>query len=102
MLLQQSKRNPIIEQVYLPLMDGQNMLLSWQGVRTDESLARKYLAECDEVGGDLFNYRPILKWTVDSIFEAHRAADIKPNPLYLQGRNRFSYTPYARKMNSGR
>lgn len=55
------KRNPIIEQVYLPLMDGENMLLSWQGVRADESPARKYLPECDEVGGGLYNYRPILK-----------------------------------------
>lgn len=41
----------IIEQVYLPLMDGENMLLSWQGVRADESLNRRYIPECDEVGG---------------------------------------------------
>lgn len=87
------KRNPIIEQVYLPLMDGENMLLSWQGVRADESPARKYLPECDEVGGGLFNYRPILKWTVDSVFEAHRATGIKPNPLYLQGCNRVGCMP---------
>ncbi|SDR19445.1 Phosphoadenosine phosphosulfate reductase family protein [Pseudomonas grimontii] len=87
------KRNPIIEQVYLPLMDGENMLLSWQGVRANESPARKYLPECDEVGGGLFNYRPILKWTVDSVFEAHRAAGIKPNPLYLQGCNRVGCMP---------
>lgn len=87
------KRNPIIEQVYLPLMDGENMLLSWQGVRADESPARRYLAECDEIGGGLFNYRPILKWTVDSVFEAHRAAGIKPNPLYLQGCNRVGCMP---------
>lgn len=87
------KRNPIIEQVYLPLMDGENMLLSWQGVRADESPARRYLPECDEVGGGLFNYRPILKWTVDSVFEAHRAAGIKPNPLYLQGCNRVGCMP---------
>ncbi|WP_420230842.1 phosphoadenosine phosphosulfate reductase family protein [Pseudomonas sp. ABY48] len=87
------KRNPIIEQVYLPLMDGENMVFSWQGVRADESLNRKYLPECDEVEGELFNYRPILKWTVDSAFEAHRAVGIKPNPLYLQGCNRVGCMP---------
>jgi 3'-phosphoadenosine 5'-phosphosulfate sulfotransferase (PAPS reductase)/FAD synthetase len=87
------KRNPIIEQVYLPLMDGENMLLSWQGVRADESPARKYLPECDDVGGGLFNYRPILKWPVEAVFEAHRAAGIKPNPLYLQGCNRVGCMP---------
>lgn len=87
------KRNPIIEQVFLPLMDGKSMLLSWQGVRRDESLARRYLPECDEVGGGLFNYRPILRWPVEAVFEAHRAAGIQPNPLYLQGCGRVGCMP---------
>lgn len=87
------KRNPIIEQVFMPLMDGNNMILSWQGVRADESLNRRYLPECDEVGGGLFNYRPILKWPVAAVFEAHRAVGIKPNPLYLQGCNRVGCMP---------
>lgn len=30
------KRNPIIEQVFIPLMNGEDMLLSWQGVRRDD------------------------------------------------------------------
>lgn len=87
------KRNPIIEQVYMPLMDGESMILSWQGVRADESLARRFLTECDEVGGGLFNYRPILRWDVASVFEAHRAAGIRPNPLYLQGAGRVGCMP---------
>lgn len=87
------KRNPIIEQVFLPLMDGESMVLSWQGVRADESFDRRYLPECDEVGGGLFNYRPILKWPVEAVFEAHRVAGIKPNPLYLQGCNRVGCMP---------
>lgn len=87
------KRNPIIEQVFIPLMNGDDMLLSWQGVRSDESLARRFLPECDEVGGGLFNYRPILKWNVEAVFEAHRAFGIKPNPLYLQGAGRVGCMP---------
>jgi 3'-phosphoadenosine 5'-phosphosulfate sulfotransferase (PAPS reductase)/FAD synthetase len=87
------KRNPIIEQVFIPLMDGDNMILSWQGVRADESFDRRYLPECDEVGGGLFNYRPILKWDVKAVFEAHRFAGIKPNPLYLQGAGRVGCMP---------
>lgn len=87
------KRNPIIEQVFMPLMGADSMILSWQGVRAEESLDRRYLPECDEVGGGLFNYRPILKWPVDAVFEAHRAAGIKPNPLYLQGCNRVGCMP---------
>lgn len=88
------KRNPIIEQVFLPLMEvGPSMILSWQGVRHDESLARRFLPECDEVGGGLFNYRPILKWPVSAVFDAHRYAGIKPNPLYLQGAGRVGCMP---------
>lgn len=87
------KRNPIIEQILIPLMGGENLVLSWQGVRRDESLARRHLPECDEVGGGLFNYRLILKWDVATVFEAHRVAGIKPNPLYLQGCGRVGCMP---------
>lgn len=87
------KRNPIIEQVFIPLMEEPGMILSWQGVRADESLARRYLPECDEVGGGLFNYRPILKWPVEAVFEAHRYMGIKPNPLYLKGMGRVGCMP---------
>ena len=87
------KRDVIIEQVMLPLLDGKNMVLSWQGVRSDESINRRYLPECEHVGDYLYNYRPILKWSVAGVFEAHRAAGIKPNPLYSLGAGRVGCMP---------
>ncbi|MCY1445080.1 Phosphoadenosine phosphosulfate reductase family protein [compost metagenome] len=77
------------------------MVLSWQGVRLDESHSRRTRLQgtgacvkaVEEVGGGLFNYRPILRWTAESVFEAHRAAGIKPNPLYLQGCSRVGCMP---------
>ncbi len=87
------KRDPMLEQVILPLMETGDMILSWQGVRRDESLNRRYLNECDEVGGGLFNYRPILKWDVAAVFEAHRYMGVKPNPLYAQGMSRVGCMP---------
>lgn len=87
------KRDPMLEQVILPAMEGGGMVLSWQGVRADESLNRRYLPETDEVGGGLFNYRPILKWDVAAVFEAHRYMGIKPNPLYSQGMSRVGCMP---------
>jgi 3'-phosphoadenosine 5'-phosphosulfate sulfotransferase (PAPS reductase)/FAD synthetase len=87
------KRDPMLEQVILPLMETGDMILSWQGVRRDESLNRRYLSECDEVGGGLFNYRPILKWDVAAVFEAHRYMGVKPNPLYAQGMSRVGCMP---------
>lgn len=87
------KRDPMLEQVVIPLMDKGDMILSWQGVRADESINRRYLPECDEVGGGLFNYRPILKWDIPAVFEAHRYMNIKPNPLYSQGMGRVGCMP---------
>lgn len=87
------KRDPMLEQVVMPLMGQGDMLLSWQGVRRDESLNRRHLPECDEVGGGLFNYRPILKWDIPAVFEAHRYMGIKANPLYSQGMGRVGCMP---------
>lgn len=87
------KRDPMLEQVVMPLMSPENMVLSWQGVRRDESIVRRYLPECDEVGGGLFNYRPIAGWNVEDVFEAHRFMGIRPNPLYSQGMSRVGCMP---------
>ncbi|MBY4692777.1 phosphoadenosine phosphosulfate reductase family protein [Burkholderia latens] len=90
------KTEPLNEYA-LNLIDGAGVAVwSWQGIRIEESEARRNrlqgtgacVRSFDEVGGGLFIYRPVLRWTAASVFEAHRAAGIKPNPLYLQGRNR--------------
>ncbi len=92
------KRNPIVE-AQLELLDAGNEIWSWQGVRADESLARRDLPEMDEVGGGLWNYRPILKWTAEDCFAMHRKHGIKHNPLYEQGMGRVGCMPciHARK-----
>lgn len=92
------KRNPIVEQVQMPLLDQGHTIWSWQGVRADESLARRDLPELDCVGGspeggELWNYRPILKWTAQECFDMHRKHGIKHNPLYEQGMGRVGCMP---------
>lgn len=93
------KRNPVMEQVLIPLLDQKQTVWSWQGVRADESLARRDLPELDEVGGGLWNYRPILKWTAQDCFDLHKKHGIKHNPLYEQGMGRVGCMPciHARK-----
>lgn len=99
------KRNPIIEQVQKPLMLAGDSVISWQGVRADESLARRHLIENEfkliegSTGAELWNYRPILKWTVEDVFAMHAKHGIKPNPLYSQGMGRVGCMPciHARK-----
>jgi len=68
-------------------------LTSWQGVRADESPGRAKLPERESVGGGMHNYRPILSWNVEQVFEIHRRFGIKPNPLYLQGMSRVGCMP---------
>lgn len=87
------KRNPIIEQVQLPLLEKGDEIYSWQGVRADESLARRDLPELSAEGGGLFNYRPILKWTAQDCFDMHRKHGIKHNPLYEQAMGRVGCMP---------
>jgi len=92
------KRNPIIEQVQMPLLDAGHIIWSWQGVRADESLARRDLPELECVGNsfngsELWNYRPILKWTAQDAFDMHRKHGVKHNPLYEQGMGRVGCMP---------
>jgi 3'-phosphoadenosine 5'-phosphosulfate sulfotransferase (PAPS reductase)/FAD synthetase len=99
------KRNPIVEQVQMPLLDAGHEVISWQGVRADESPARALLKESEcvgtwpDTGGELWNYRPILKWTAEQCFDMHRRHGIKHNPLYEQGMGRVGCMPciHARK-----
>ncbi|WDZ50202.1 phosphoadenosine phosphosulfate reductase family protein [Acinetobacter vivianii] len=82
-----------IQQLFYPILDDGHMILSWQGVRADESIERRYLPECNEVVQGLYNYRPILKWSAKDVFQAHFDMGIKPNPLYMQGMGRVGCMP---------
>lgn len=88
------KTDPIVYQVFFPLMNEGKIVWSWQGVRRDESLARRYVPEFEEVAdGRLCNYRPIARWNVESVFEAHRYMGVDPNPLYKMGMGRVGCMP---------
>lgn len=92
------KRNPIIEQVQMPLLDAGDDVISWQGVRRDESLRRRHLTEIEAKstyanGATLWNYRPILDWTAEDCFAMHRKHGIRHNPLYEMGMGRVGCMP---------
>ncbi len=87
------KREPVFNQIYLPLMDEGKQVVSWQGVRAQESAARAKLPEREETPEGFEIYRPLLKWTVQDVFEIHKRHGIDPNPLYLQGMSRVGCMP---------
>ncbi len=95
---QELKRNPIMQQVQDPILAAGDDVVSWQGVRRDESLNRRFLPEKElklthKNGAELWNYRPILDWTADDCFAMHKKHNIKHNPLYEQGMGRVGCMP---------
>ena len=82
-------------------LDEYGAVFSWQGVRRDESRARRDLSVEEDHASiqGLTIYRPILDWTAKDCFEMHARHGVKPNPLYKLGMSRVGCMPciHARK-----
>jgi 3'-phosphoadenosine 5'-phosphosulfate sulfotransferase (PAPS reductase)/FAD synthetase len=99
------KTKPLVEHQLGFIERGEcEAVWAWQGVRIDESEARRSRLACtanvpacdrlfEVAGGGLYNYRPILRWTASDVFEAHRIVGLDPNPLYRQGMTRVGCMP---------
>lgn len=68
-------------------------VVSWQGVRRDESENRKNAKRMERVGPNLWAFRPIVEWSAVQVFARHASHDIEPNPLYRQGMSRVGCMP---------
>lgn len=90
---QELKQIPIRQQVIEPLLDQGMTVVSWQGVRAQESASRASLPIADMPEENLVNYRPILSWTHDQVFDQHRKHGVKWNPLYESGMGRVGCMP---------
>lgn len=86
------KRN-IAVAFQLDLADAGNTVVSWQGVRRDESPNRLNAKLFERIGPSMYAYRPIVDWAAKQVFEFCAARAIKPNPLYLQDMGRVGCMP---------
>lgn len=77
----------------MELIDAGYHVVSWQGIRRDESINRQKAMKFERVGPALYTYRPILEWTAEQVFDYCSSHGIKPNPLYLQGMGRVGCMP---------
>ncbi len=68
-------------------------MVSWQGVRRDESANRANALKFERVGPRFFIFRPIVEWTALQVFAHCASHGVKPNPLYLQGMSRVGCMP---------
>lgn len=89
---QHLKVEVIEQQVTMPLIAEGHDLISWQGVRADESAARANLPEW-EGEGSFRIYRPLIQWKVADVFAAHERYGVDPNPLYKLGMTRVGCMP---------
>ncbi|MTC34333.1 phosphoadenosine phosphosulfate reductase family protein [Providencia alcalifaciens] len=96
------KHEPVRKQIVLPALQEFDDVISWQGVRAQESPERAalpvWVSDADNTAG-LSVYRPILNWTHEQVFALAKKHGIKPNPLYQQGCSRVGCMPciHARK-----
>lgn len=89
---QELKSKPIWDQVIWPLIQAGEEVISWQGIRWDESESRKKNTEWEEKD-DHYVYRPILALTAAQTFEIADRHGILPNPLYKLGMGRVGCMP---------
>lgn len=86
------KRNMAVA-FQLDLIDAGNTVVSWQGVRRDESMNRRNAKKYESVGGSLHIFRPLVEWSAADVFDYCRSKGIEPNPLYKQGMGRVGCMP---------
>lgn len=84
---------PIMEEVYMPILEAGNKVVSWQGIRAEESPARAKMPEREEQPEGYTVYRPLITWTAEDVFATHRKHGIEPNPLYKLGMSRVGCMP---------
>lgn len=77
----------------LDLIDQGYTVVSWQGVRRDESQNRRNAKKYESAGGGLHIFRPLVDWSAADVFAYCAAKGIKPNPLYTQGMGRVGCMP---------
>lgn len=86
------KRN-IIVSYQLDLIDDGWGVVSWQGVRRDESLNRRHVKKIERIGPRLWAFRPLVDRTALEVFAYCAARGLPINPLYLQGMKRVGCMP---------
>lgn len=106
------KVRPMFMQVQLPILREGRTIISWQGVRAEESLARRDLARWQRLadprapdlpkslisdeeadGFRVYAYRPIHGWTLDDVWAIHDRHGVERNPLYAKGFSRVGCFP---------
>jgi 3'-phosphoadenosine 5'-phosphosulfate sulfotransferase (PAPS reductase)/FAD synthetase len=81
-------------------LEESDRVVTWLGIRADESAARSTALEwerefgpADNAEAGLWKYRPILNWKALEVFSYIASKGLKQNPLYTQGMSRVGCMP---------
>lgn len=77
----------------LDLIAQGHTVVSWQGVRRDESLNRANAKKFERLDDHMYVFRPIVEWTAEDTFTYADSKGIDPNPLYKCGMGRVGCMP---------
>jgi 3'-phosphoadenosine 5'-phosphosulfate sulfotransferase (PAPS reductase)/FAD synthetase len=80
---EQLKTIPLVE-YQMALIDQGNTVVSWQGVRRDESHNRRNALSFESMGGGMYIYRPIAGWTAQKTVDFSLSRGLLLNPLYSE------------------
>lgn len=86
------KRDTIVSH-QLDWLDQGHTVISWQGVRRDESANRRDALRFEKLGPRFYAFRPLVDWTKGEVFDYCASKGLRPNPLYLQGMARVGCMP---------
>ncbi len=75
------------------LIDAGFSVVSWQGVRRDESHNRRNAKKIERIGKSLYAFRPLVDWSAMDVFRYCSKMGLEPNPLYRQGMHRVGCMP---------
>lgn len=89
---QELKRNLAVA-YQIDLIDAGHAVVSWQGVRRDESQNRRTAKKAQRIGPRLWVFRPLVDWAAADVFAYCARQGLQPNPLYKQGMARVGCMP---------
>lgn len=86
------KRDLAVE-YQLGLIEQGYTVVSWQGVRRDESLNRRNAKTFERFDAKLYAFRPLVEWSATDVFAYCTSKGVQPNPLYKCGMGRVGCMP---------
>lgn len=75
------------------LIEQGHRVVSWQGIRRDESQNRRDAKLFERLNPRMYAYRPLVDWTAAQVFAFLAAHDLQPNDLYRRGMRRVGCMP---------